>query len=116
MASPRSDNSAKSRRPIEPISRGICARLSKWLWPSLWGCETARAPTPTYIDSPGCKACREWHVACDHAKPQCSHCYQQQLLCFYVNPDSPKLQHRLAAVPQLRAPSYSGLAETAGTG
>lgn len=33
-----------------------------------------------------CKLCRELNVLCDHALPQCSHCYEQQTLCFYVGP------------------------------
>lgn len=33
-----------------------------------------------------CKVCRESDAFCDHSRPQCSHCYQQQTLCFYVTP------------------------------
>lgn len=110
MASENSRTSNQS--PIQPISRGLCARLSQWLWPSLWGCETARPPTQTYTDSLGCKACGEWHVACDHAKPQCSHCYQQQILCFYVNTNPPKRHKRLDSVPQLGPPLNSRRAQT----
>jgi hypothetical protein len=41
---------------------------------------------PCQSDSLDCKACRELNVLCDHARPQCSQCYQQQTLCFYVSP------------------------------
>lgn len=33
-----------------------------------------------------CTVCRELNALCDHARPQCSRCYQQQTLCFYVGP------------------------------
>ncbi|KKK15763.1 hypothetical protein P175DRAFT_0528085 [Aspergillus ochraceoroseus IBT 24754] len=33
-----------------------------------------------------CRACKAWGVACDLQKPQCAHCVDQQLLCFYVAP------------------------------
>ncbi|KAJ5369698.1 uncharacterized protein N7496_005790 [Penicillium cataractarum] len=89
------------------ISRGICGRIAQWLWPGGWGpsCEptglgsvgsgtssqqSASRPQlhiqPYASASLDCKACREWNVVCDHARPQCEHCYEQQILCFYVNP------------------------------
>ncbi|RAK96768.1 uncharacterized protein BO80DRAFT_496739 [Aspergillus ibericus CBS 121593] len=33
-----------------------------------------------------CKACQTWGVTCDQQKPRCSHCLDQQILCFYVTP------------------------------
>ncbi|PYH91819.1 hypothetical protein BO71DRAFT_384816 [Aspergillus ellipticus CBS 707.79] len=33
-----------------------------------------------------CKACQAWGVNCDRQKPRCSHCLDQQILCFYVAP------------------------------
>ncbi|OOF99371.1 hypothetical protein ASPCADRAFT_203136 [Aspergillus carbonarius ITEM 5010] len=36
--------------------------------------------------SHSCKACQTWGVACDQQKPRCSHCLDQQILCFYVSP------------------------------
>ncbi|PKX99244.1 uncharacterized protein P174DRAFT_42655 [Aspergillus novofumigatus IBT 16806] len=36
--------------------------------------------------NPACKACRTWGVACDRQQPRCSHCLDQQILCFYVAP------------------------------
>lgn len=78
-------------------SRGIGDRL-QWPLPR-W---SSRGPTqlqaqsqsrprlhiqPYPSNSLDCKACREWHVACDHSRPQCEHCYQQQILCFYVSPN-----------------------------
>ncbi|GFF33472.1 hypothetical protein IFM51744_02123 [Aspergillus udagawae] len=37
-------------------------------------------------ENPACKACRTWGVACDRQQPRCSHCLDQQILCFYVAP------------------------------
>lgn len=83
------------------LSRGICDRLSHWLWPTWWGspCELPASPRPIRQPYDDCKACREWHVDCDHARPQCSHCCQEQLLCFYVDPTTkpkprPKIKRR----------------------
>ncbi|KAI9375479.1 hypothetical protein BJX61DRAFT_128694 [Aspergillus egyptiacus] len=36
--------------------------------------------------SPPCRACQAWGVKCDLQKPRCSHCLDQQILCFYVEP------------------------------
>lgn len=33
-----------------------------------------------------CKACRVRGVACDGRRPRCSHCLEEQVLCFYVAP------------------------------
>lgn len=33
-----------------------------------------------------CKACRSRGVSCDGRRPRCSHCVEQQVLCFYVTP------------------------------
>lgn len=33
-----------------------------------------------------CRACCSCGVVCDGRRPQCSHCYHEQLLCFYVPP------------------------------
>ena len=91
------------------LSRGICERLSDWLWPTQWGhpCETPTPSCSTRQPYADCKACREWHVDCDHARPQCSHCTQEQLLCFYVDPTAnPKMRKRKpkpkVPVPTLR--------------
>jgi hypothetical protein len=37
-------------------------------------------------ENPACKACRTWGVVCDRQRPRCSHCLDQQILCFYVAP------------------------------
>lgn len=37
-------------------------------------------------ENPACKACRTWGVSCDRQRPRCSHCLDQQILCFYVAP------------------------------
>ncbi|KAJ5432151.1 uncharacterized protein N7458_011307 [Penicillium daleae] len=106
---PRRDGAARGLGTCQPptISRGICARIAQWLWPGGWGpsCEPTSLNTsnsgtssqqsasrpqlhiqPYASASLDCKACREWNVVCDHARPQCEHCYEQQILCFYVNP------------------------------
>lgn len=115
-AQPRSSQpqvgTARGQRTGQPpaISRGICTRIAQWLWPGGWGpsCESpglgpasagansqqsASRPQlqiqPYASASLDCKACREWNVVCDHTRPQCEHCYEQQILCFYVSP-SPK--------------------------
>lgn len=75
------------------ISRNVCGRVSQWLWSGWWGSGCEPAPNPHATRQPyqkdplDCKACREWGVACDHTHPQCAHCYDQQILCFYVNPN-----------------------------
>ncbi|OJJ31612.1 hypothetical protein ASPWEDRAFT_697843 [Aspergillus wentii DTO 134E9] len=33
-----------------------------------------------------CKACRIGGAVCDRQRPRCSHCLDQQILCFYVEP------------------------------
>ena len=33
-----------------------------------------------------CKACRTRGVTCDERRPRCSHCLEEQVLCFYVAP------------------------------
>jgi hypothetical protein len=120
------------------ISRGICACIAQWLWPAGgWGpsCEStglgsaqcvgpgtssrqsasASASRPQLHIQPAasasldCKACREWNVVCDHARPQCEHCYEQQILCFYVSPSqNPKRKARR------RAENIAGDGEVAG--
>ncbi|PYI07703.1 hypothetical protein BO78DRAFT_88697 [Aspergillus sclerotiicarbonarius CBS 121057] len=63
------------------------------------GAGTARgAPSTGYENDTGlleqsenkhshpCKACQTWGVTCDQQKPRCSHCLDQQILCFYVTP------------------------------
>lgn len=73
-------------------TRGICGRISQWLWTGWRGTAFEGANSPhlaqkPYQTSPGdCKTCRDHHLACDHGQPQCSHCWSQQLLCFYVEP------------------------------
>lgn len=118
------------------ISRGICTRIAQWLWPGRWGpsCEppglgpaSAGIGSQQSVSRPelqiqpyasaslDCKACREWNVPCDHARPQCEHCYEQQILCFYVSPSpKPKRKARrrgenlaagVAAISEERAPA-----------
>ncbi|KAJ5102509.1 transcriptional regulator family: Fungal Specific TF [Penicillium argentinense] len=113
---PQPSTPASAVQPVV-ISRGICGRLSHWLWPGWWGnsCDAPSQPSPRSTRQPyDCKACREWHVECDHARPQCAHCYQQQLLCFYVDPAvkrKPKPKQN-TTVPTLRpvVPSERGAA------
>ncbi|PYH49128.1 uncharacterized protein BP01DRAFT_287759 [Aspergillus saccharolyticus JOP 1030-1] len=46
------------------------------------------ADTPSHDSQSGqsCKACKAWGVPCDQVRPRCSHCLDQQILCFYVGP------------------------------
>ncbi|KAJ5179949.1 hypothetical protein N7492_003159 [Penicillium capsulatum] len=90
------------------IPRSVCGRISHWLWSGWWGtgCEPVSSPSTTQPYEPDpldCKACREWNVACDHTRPQCAHCYEQQILCFYVKPThKPKVKATPVEVPILR--------------
>jgi hypothetical protein len=95
---PHGEQSTKTTVSVQnSMSWGICGRLSHWLRPTLWGspCEAPTTPRPTRQPYNDCKACREWHVVCDHAKPQCSHCCQEQILCFYIDPTAkPKIKRK----------------------
>ncbi|KAK2803326.1 hypothetical protein FQN51_003747 [Onygenales sp. PD_10] len=72
-----------------------------WKW--LWGCRDsttkqleaaqisgANRTPPELADTAAkparspCKSCRERGVECDSHYPQCSQCFQEQLLCFYT--------------------------------
>ncbi|EEH22286.1 hypothetical protein PABG_04497 [Paracoccidioides brasiliensis Pb03] len=44
-------------------------------------------------DSPvisSCTCCHERGIACDNQYPQCSQCFQEQLLCFYIGTSGKK--------------------------
>ncbi|BCS20373.1 uncharacterized protein APUU_20805S [Aspergillus puulaauensis] len=85
----------------------IIARVSKWLW----SCRTTATTTIDTSAKAGatadveheirssssdhhhavenafpCRACQAWGVECDRQKPRCTHCLDQQILCFYVEP------------------------------
>ncbi|KAL4868697.1 hypothetical protein BDV12DRAFT_95260 [Aspergillus spectabilis] len=83
----------------------IISRLSKWLWSNQTGssAETSvksasrhnltstdvetRSSNSGSLDSAfPCRGCQDWGVECDRQKPRCSHCLDQQILCFYVEP------------------------------
>ncbi|KAL4993200.1 hypothetical protein BDV10DRAFT_30155 [Aspergillus recurvatus] len=36
------------------------------------------------VENTPCGACQSWGVECDLQKPRCSHCLDEQNLCFYV--------------------------------
>lgn len=38
---------------------------------------------PALISHP-CMACKAWGVPCNQQRPRCTHCLEQQILCFYV--------------------------------
>jgi hypothetical protein len=102
----QTETEAKARREVAKsvqrtvISLGISRHLLRWLRPWWLGSsyEAAQAQSPSLpcpshpahdiqphqSDSLNCKACREWKVICDRSRPQCGHCYEQQLLCFYA--------------------------------
>lgn len=69
----------------------------------------AALATPRYLPSPNdppvpevssypCKACRTWGVACDRQQPHCSHCLDQQILCFYIRPPRKMVNRKKARV------------------
>ncbi|PWY74339.1 hypothetical protein BO70DRAFT_364314 [Aspergillus heteromorphus CBS 117.55] len=83
----------------------ILKRFSQWLWPAwmMAGPETrdsltdstnrATKKTSTFIStstssSPTSASASDtkWGSTCDRQKPRCSHCLDQQILCFYVAP------------------------------
>lgn len=84
---------------------GLCGRIAQWLW-SGWRGTAFEPASPDlrkpYQPNPGdCKACREHRTACDHTRPQCSHCWSQQLLCFYVEPKQKKRNLHKATVSEV---------------
>lgn len=104
--SAQANTKAKASNLIQStvFSRRIGGCISQWLCTRWWGssdepaqlqAECLYRPQPTRpllqvqpypSNSLDCKACREWNVNCNHSWPQCEHCYQQQILCFYVGP------------------------------
>lgn len=94
--------------------RCVFSRVWKWLWPdrSVGNPETHNNPQsppqgpietsgkPIHLVSPGtqiksseylpqnmqCRACESMGVECDLQRPRCSHCLDEQILCFYVAP------------------------------
>lgn len=108
--SPRPDSVASKTSPSRAqsaqsaiISSGVCGRISQWLWSGWGGTGCEPAPAQPYQPDPlGCKACREWRVACDHTRPQCAHCYEQQILCFYVSPTAKPKRKTAVEAPILR--------------
>ncbi|CAL5868028.1 uncharacterized protein PFLUO_LOCUS2251 [Penicillium psychrofluorescens] len=97
-----------------PVAQGICGHICQWLWSGWRGTAFEDPPVnhdpprraPNRANSPAdCKACREWQVPCDQAHPQCSHCWQQQILCFYVTPKvKPKRGQATGLEPSLDTP------------
>ncbi|CAG8891991.1 unnamed protein product [Penicillium egyptiacum] len=110
-----SQSSALLQIPHDPPIYGqmkgtLCGRISQWLWSGWRGTAFEAAspdlPKPYQPNPADCKACREHHTACDHTKPQCSHCWSQQLLCFYVEPIQKKRKdHRKATVSEVETVS-----------
>lgn len=47
------------------------------------GLEGLPANGPALKSHP-CMACKAWGVPCNQQRPRCTHCLEQQLLCFYV--------------------------------
>ncbi|KAL3479371.1 hypothetical protein BJX99DRAFT_255628 [Aspergillus californicus] len=73
----------------------IITRISNWLWSSR-SCdhpdhnnpqsETSVKDVEIRSSSIPCRSCQAWGVECDRQKPHCSHCLDQQICCFYVEP------------------------------
>lgn len=88
-----SQNKAQNQNRFTKVRS--CSRIFLWLWTG-WRGTTFEAKSPHLpykSNQDDCKACHDRRVACDHVHPQCSHCWSEQLLCFYVNPVSSK-RHR----------------------
>ena len=94
----------------------VFSRVSKWLWSDrsvvdLKPHYNLRFPSQGRIETSGktvdlvssgmkieceesealaenmpCRACQSWGVTCDLQRPRCSHCLDEQILCFYVAP------------------------------
>ncbi|RDH27000.1 hypothetical protein BDQ94DRAFT_123317 [Aspergillus welwitschiae] len=47
------------------------------------GLEGPPANGPALKSHP-CMACKAWGVSCNQQRPRCTHCLEQQILCFYV--------------------------------
>jgi hypothetical protein len=102
-------HSSKSNT-LPPAIPQIYNRISQWMLSGWWGsCEPkpGTASRQYQSDPTACKGCREWQVPCDHTKPQCQHCYEQQILCFYVDPNPKRKTYRppLTDVPRIRVPT-----------
>ncbi|CRL18027.1 Fungal transcriptional regulatory protein, N-terminal [Penicillium camemberti] len=100
--------------PVDPpiygqTKGGLCGRISRWLWSGWRGTAFEDPPDlqkPYQLNPGDCKACREQRTACDHTRPQCSHCWSQQLLCFYVDPEQKKQKgHRKPTVREVETVS-----------
>ena len=44
-------------------------------------CQVSPSDKHAHVD---CKMCRSHGISCDGRRPRCSHCLEQQVLCFYV--------------------------------
>ncbi|KAL4891802.1 hypothetical protein BDV59DRAFT_59002 [Aspergillus ambiguus] len=80
----------------------VLRRCVQWLWSTWIGgsstphsslpearvCEQNPQETVEEVERSAypCKACQAWGVTCDRQQPRCSHCLDQQILCFYVAP------------------------------
>ncbi|KAJ6155200.1 hypothetical protein N7470_005766 [Penicillium chermesinum] len=112
-ASPHNGTPTKPRFQTQGCF-GVSGRLRQWLWPAWWGPQSKQLQAglcQPYLSQPGdCKACRDWGVHCDRSRPQCGHCYDEQILCFYVGqpiikPKSPRSGRSGAnPVPAIREP------------
>ncbi|KAF9891640.1 hypothetical protein FE257_003651 [Aspergillus nanangensis] len=48
--------------------------------------DTTTSSSISSISAYPCKGCQTWGASCDRQRPRCSHCLDQQILCFYVAP------------------------------
>lgn len=73
-------------------SETITKRVLNWLSSTPDSSPDLRLPETRIEVKPGvddavflpCKSCREWGSQCDGRQPRCTHCLDEQLMCFYV--------------------------------
>jgi hypothetical protein len=73
-------------------SETITKRVLKWLSSTPDSSHDIRLPETRIQVKPvvdgtvflPCKSCREWGSQCDGRQPRCTHCLDEQLMCFYV--------------------------------
>jgi hypothetical protein len=83
-----SNNALRSTNP-ETITK----RVLNWLSSTPDSSHDIRLPETRIEVKPGvddavflpCKSCREWGSQCDGRQPRCTHCLDEQLMCFYVS-------------------------------
>jgi hypothetical protein len=71
------------------------------------------AQKPYQLHPGDCKTCRDHYMSCDHTRPQCSYCWSQQLLCFYVEPKQKRQRKTNPTASQMGTVSAQALMKDA---